>query len=159
MKIEGEIKMTFDYGTLSQAAKKDQRLGNWNGKGVFAASVWNLENLGSNFYYILYDDENKIVAKTSNGWKSYGEVSESGRVKEYSSARNYNIVNRLKNYATEVSSGVKDYSPGYNVSEKPTGDVKLEYDIENVLKQAREMTIESFLKGFLSGVNYNVEKN
>lgn len=151
--------MTFDYRTLSQAAKKGQRLGNWNDKAVFAASVLNLENLGSGAYYVLYDDENKIISRYRDGWRSYGELMANGEVKTYGAARNYNIANRPKNYATEVAFGVEDYSPGYNASEKPIGDVKLEYDIENVLKQAREMTIESFLKGFLPGVNYNVEKN
>ena len=81
--------MTFDYNTLKRAARDGSRLGNWNGKAVFAASANDLENKGSGAYYILYDDENKIVARTNNGWKSYGEVSTQGSVSEYSSARNY----------------------------------------------------------------------
>lgn len=167
--------MTFDYRTLSRAAKEGQRLGNWNGKAVFAAGTAQLDNLGSGAYYILYDDENKIVAKTSNGWKSYGEVSESGSVSEYNSARRYSTpaetaaaarktstsgmrygsgpipqATMTVSYATETT-----YAPGYDVSERPTGDVKLEIDVEGTLKKAREMTVESLLDGFLLNVDFS----
>ena len=81
--------MTFDYNTLKRAARDGSRLGNWNGRAVFATSAEDLENKGSGAYYILYDDENKIVARSNIGWKSYGEVTEQGSVTEYSSARNY----------------------------------------------------------------------
>ena len=50
--------MTFSYITLKRAARDGCRLGNWNGKAVFAASAQDLENKGSGAYYILYDDEN-----------------------------------------------------------------------------------------------------
>jgi hypothetical protein len=81
--------MNFDYYTLKKAEREGLKLGNWNGKAVFASSANHLENKGSGAYYILYDDENKIVARTNSGWKSYGEVTEQGSVNEYSSARNY----------------------------------------------------------------------
>lgn len=177
--------MTFDYNTLKRAAKDGLRLGSWNGKAVFAAPSSRLDNLGSGAYYILYDDENKIVAKTSNGWKSYGEVSESGSVNEYSSARNYKTPTEAAAAARKVSSaawpqtsGMRyssepipqatmkvcgytahategTYAPGYDVSERPTGDVKLEIDVEGTLKKAREMTIESLLDGFLLNVDFS----
>ena len=166
--------MTFDYNTLKKAARDGLRLGNWNGKAVFAAPSSRLDNLGTGAYYILYDDENKIVAKTSNGWKSYGEVSESGSVSEYSSARNYKTPAEVAAAARKAStrtstSGMRyssepmpqatmavSYTPGYDRTEKPVGDVKLEIDVEKVLKNAREMTVESLLEGFLPGVNFDV---
>lgn len=171
--------MTFDYNTLKRMAKEGQRLGNWNGKAVFAAPSTRLDNLGTGAYYILYDDENKIVAKTSNGWKSYGEVSESGSVNEYSSARNYKTPAEAAAAARKAStSGMRyssepipqammkvcgytahadegTYAPGYDVSERPTGDVKLEIDVEGTLKKAREMTVESLLDGFLLNVDFS----
>ena len=169
--------MTFDYNTLKRAAKDGLRLGSWNGKAVFAAPSSRLDNLGSGAYYILYDDENKIVAKTSNGWKSYGEVSESGSVNEYSSARNYKTpaeaaaaARKPSSAAWPQTSGMRyssepipqategTYAPGYDVSERPTGDVKLEIDVEGTLKKAREMTVESLLEGFLPGVDFSVAK-
>lgn len=168
--------MTFDYNTLKRMAREGQRLGNWNGKAVFAAPSSRLDNLGTGAYYILYDDENKIVAKTSNGWKSYGEVSESGSVSEYSSARTYrtpaesveaaNATRRPyptmsasgKNKAESVAS-VASYMPGYDVSERPTGDVKMGIDVEGTLKKARELSIDDLLAGFLPNVDFDSVTN
>ena len=171
--------MTFDYNTLKRAAKDGLKLGNWNGKTVFAASANSLENLGNGAYYILYDDENKIVARTNSGWKSYGEVSAQGSVNEYNSARNYKTpaeaaaaARKAKSYST---SGMRyssepipqavmtvsyadegTYIPGYDRTERPVGDVKTELDVEKTLKMAREMTVEDLLKGFLSGLTYDI---
>ena len=173
--------MTFDYNTLKRAARDGSRLGNWNGKAVFAASANDLENKGSGAYYILYDDENRIVARTNNGWKSFGEVSVQGSVNEYSSARNYRTpaaeaaaAARKASYSTSgtrySSEPIPDavakvtyatagtYSPGYDRTERPVGDVKLEIDVEKTLKMAREMTVESLLEGFLPGVDFSVAK-
>lgn len=166
--------MTFDYRTLKQAAREGSRLGNWNGKAVFAAGTAQLDNLGSGAYYILYDDENKIVAKTSGGWKSYGEVSEAGSVSEYSSARSYKTPAEAAAAAKRASSaystsGMKygntipkdlpvaavSYAPGYDVSERPTGDVKMGLDVEGTLKKARELSIDDLLAGFLPNVDFD----
>ena len=156
--------MTFNYGTLKKAEREGTRLGNWNGKAVFAASANNLENLGSGAYYILYDDENKIVARTNNGWKSYGEVTEQGSVNEYNSARNYRTVEINPTYGRKIPretppvtvsyASEGSYSPGYDRTERPVGDVKTEIDVEETLKRAREMTIEDLLGGFLPGLTY-----
>ena len=51
------------------------------------------------------------------------------------------------------------YSPGYDRTERPTGDVKLEIDIEKALKTAREMTVERLLEGFLPGVSFDMTKD
>ena len=167
--------MTFDYNTLKRAARDGSRLGNWNGKAVFAASAETLENKGSGAYYILYDDENKIVARTNNGWKSFGEVSVQGSVNEYSSARNYKTPAEAAAAARKTStSGMRyssepipqatvtvsyanegSYAPGYDRAERPVGDVKTEIDVEKTLKMAREMSIEDLLDGFLPGLSYD----
>ena len=181
--------MTFDHYTLKKAEREGMRLGNWNGKAVFASSANHLENKGSGAYYILYDDENKIVARTNSGWKSYGEVTEQGSVNEYSSARNYKTPAEAAAAARKAkeerssaawpqTSGMRyssepipqatmkvsyapegSYTPGYDVSERPTGDAKLEIDVEGTLKKAREMTVESLLDGFLPGAHvYDMAK-
>ena len=167
--------MTFDYSTLKRAARDGSRLGNWNGKAVFAASANDLENKGNGAFYILYDDENRLVTKVGSGWKSYGEVSEQGSVSEYSSARNYKTPAEAAAAARKTStSGMRyssepipqatmtvsyasetSYTPGYDVSERPVADVKTEINVERVLKMAREMTVESLLEGFLPEVNYD----
>ena len=174
--------MTFDYNTLKRAARDGSRLGNWNGKAVFAASANDLENKGSGAYYILYDDENRIVARTNGGWKSFGEVSVQGSVNEYSSARSYKTPAEAAQAARKAStSGMRyssepipqavmkvcgytadapedSYSPGYDVNERPVADVKTEIDVEKTLKMAREMSIDDLLDGFLPGVDFSVAK-
>lgn len=174
--------MSFDYYTLKKAEKEGLKLGNWNGKSVFASSANNLENKGSGAYYILYDDENKIIARTTNGWKSFGEVTEQGSVNEYSTARNYKTpaeaaeaARKAKENRRSSTSGMRYssepipqatvtvsyatepcYVPGYTVTERPVGDVKTEFDVEKTLKMAREMSIEDLLEGFLPGLSYDV---
>lgn len=111
--------MTFDYNTLKRAARDGSRLGNWNGKAVFAASADSLENKGSGAYYILYDDENKIVARTNNGWKSYGEVSEAASVNEYNTARNYKTPAEAAAAARKASSAAKPQTSGMRYSSEP----------------------------------------
>lgn len=142
--------MTFDYRTLKQAAREGSRLGDWNGKVVFASSAASLENKGSGAYYIVYDDENIIVTKTSNGWKSYGRVSENGGVKEYDTPRNYRLPQEERFATTSQTSSTSGksknpYIPGYSVDERPIGDVKATIDVEKTLERARKMTVESLL--------------
>lgn len=160
--------MNFDYYTLKKLAKEGSRIGNWNGKAVFAASASNLDNLGGGAFYVLYDDENKIVGRDGKHFYSYGTVSESGSVSEYSSRRRYNAVCETQhNHGYEVNAAMKysaepvpaatatvSYAPGYDVSERPVGDVKAEIDVEKVLKSAREMSVESLLDGFLANVSF-----
>ncbi len=165
--------MNFEYYTLKKLAKEGSRIGNWNGKAVFAASVSNLENLGSGAFYVLYDDENRIVGKEGKHYYTYGTVSESGIVDEYSSRRRYNHVCETQhNHGYEVNAAMKSaampqsepisaavsYAPGYDVSERPIGDVKAEIDVEKVLKSAREMSVESLLDGFLAHITFDNTK-
>lgn len=153
--------MTFDYNTLKRAARDGSRLGNWNGKAVFAASAADLENRGNGAFYVLYDDENKLVTKINGAWKSYGEVSAAGSVHEYSNVRNYKIpaIAQVKFAAMPQAKGAGgSYSPGYDRAERPVGDVKTEIDVEKTLKMARKMSIEDLLEGFLTGVDFSVEK-
>ena len=163
--------MNFDYYTLKKLAKEGSRIGNWNGKAVFAASASNLENLGGGAFYVLYDDENKIVGRDGKHFYSYGTVSESGSVSEYSSRRRYNAVcEAYHNHGYEINAAMKyssepvpaataavSYAPGYDVSERPVGDVKAEIDVEKVLKSAREMSVESLLDGFLTNVSFEAK--
>ena len=158
--------MDFDYYTLKRAAKDGLRLGNWNGKAVFAASASNLDNLGSGAFYVLYDDDNKIVGRDGKHFYSYGTVSGSGSVNEYNSRRRYNAVcetqhdHGYKSAAMPQSESMPaavSYTPGYDVSERPVGDVKAEIDVEKVLKSAREMSVESLLDGFLANISFEAK--
>ena len=158
--------MTFDYNTLKRMARSGDRLGNWNGKPVFATSVVDLEDKGSGAYYILYDDDNKIVGKDGKFYYSYGTVSAGGSVSEYSSHRRYNVgcdnahdhgdykVNAAMPQSEPVPAATVavTYTPGYDVSERPVADVRAEIDVESTLKKAREMSIDDLLGDFMIGV-------
>ena len=145
--------MNFDYRTLRSLELNGERLGSWNGRPVFASSSGNLEEKGSGAFYVLYDDENKIVGRDGNRWYSYGTVSESGSVSEYVSRRSYNVYREEpKPKAKPQVKEEPTYSPGYEVDEHPVGDVRLEIDVEATLKKAREMTIDDLLVGFNMGV-------
>jgi hypothetical protein len=168
MKNERKNEMNFDYYTLKKLAKEGSRIGNWNGKAVFAASASNLENLGGGAFYVLYDDDNKIVGRDGKHFYSYGTVSESGSVSEYNSRRRYNAVcetqhnhgyevNAAMKYSNEPIPAAATYTPGYDVSERPVGDVKAEIDVEKVLKSAREMSVESLLDGFLANISFEAK--
>ena len=152
--------MNFDYYPLKKLAKEGSRIGNWNGKAVFAASASNLENLGSGAFYVLYDDDNKIVGRDGKHFYSYGTVSESGSVSEYNSRRRYNAVCEAYHdhgyNSVPAATPAVTYAPGYDVSERPVADVKTELDVEKTLKMAREMTVENLLEGFLPGLSYDI---
>ena len=150
LKMKNETKMegimNLDYYTLKQMAQEGDSLGNWNGKRVFACSAADLESKGTGAYYILYDDENKLVGKDGKHYYSYGSVSASGSVTEYSTRRRYNTVCETQH---DHGYNKAEYVPGYEVSERPTGDVKMEIDVEATLKAAREMSIADLLAGFM----------
>lgn len=146
--------MNFDYNTLKRTAINGTKIGNWKGKSAFAASTKDLVNRGSGAFYILYDDNNKIVGYDTHtsSWMEYGTVDESGSVYEHSIYRPYKGAVAKKKKQEPVKAKT------YPESEKPIGDVKLEIDVEKTLKLAREMTIEGLLAGFLSGVSLDVAK-
>ena len=144
--------MNFDYRTLRSLELNGERLGSWNGRPVFASSSGNLDEKGTGAFYVLYDDENKIVGRDGNRWYSYGTVSESGSVSEYASRRSYNVYKEESKPQKKKKESGGLYSPGYEAQEHPVGDVKLEIDVEATLKKAREMTIDDLLVGFNMGV-------
>lgn len=134
--------MGFSYRDLKIAEETGYRIGNWKGQSVFSCSSDNLSEKGSGAYFVLYDDENTIVKKNGRGeWLAYGSVSINGEVNEYSSSRRYTVVEAPKVVSTS-------YTPGYDIEERPMGDVKCEIDVEATLKKAREMTINDLLEGF-----------
>lgn len=131
-------------------AAKGDSIGKWAGTSVFVCSVEDLYNKGNGAYYVLYDDENKIVGKNRNSWKLYGYLEGDGGVREVS-PRIYTVVDRYVEAAKEESAA-SDYTPGYDVEDRPTGDVRVELDVEATLKKAREMTIDDLLEGFVCGL-------
>lgn len=148
--------MLFNYENLKKAAKDGIKIGRWNGKSVFAINAHELDKYGSGAYYVLYNDNSTIVALDGNKWYEYGTLNNDGSVNEHSRRRLYEPQPQKKEEEEEEEVSL---TPGYDVSERPIGDVKSEIDIENVLKSAREMAVENLLEGFLVGVNFDVAKD
>lgn len=144
--------MVFNYENLKKAAKDGIKIGRWNGKSVFAVNAHDLDKYGSGAYYVLYNDNFNIVSLEGNKWYEYGTLDSDGTVNEYSRRILYDVKSEPQPQKKEEVS----LTPGYDVSERPIGDVKAEIDVENVLKNAREMAVENLLEGFLSGVNFDV---
>lgn len=141
---------------MKMIAAKGDSIGKWIGTSVFVCSVDDLAYKGSGAYYVLYDDENKIVGKSKNSWKLYGYLQGDGGINEIS-PRTYTVVDRYVEAAKEESAAkeepaVSDYTPGYDIKDRPTGDVRVELDVEATLKKAREMTIDDLLEGFVCGL-------
>ena len=156
----------FDYDTLRQYARNGNSLGSWNGRKVFACSTLDLVNKGSGAYYVLYDDDNKIVSRDGKCYYSYGVVTEDGSVNEYNSRRRYNVSKErvVEAYAEKYNSKSVPaaavevtYTPGYDMNERPIADVRTEIDVDAILKSAREITIDDLLAGFMEDV-MNVAK-
>lgn len=142
--------MEFSYYELKKWAQSGERVGNWNGSPVFVCSCNDLINKGSGVYYILYDDENKIVKNKHDEWYVYGTIRQNGMVDEYSSPHKYHLV--VKNYKEAVAAPTSTYTPGYDVESPVVGDVKTEIDVEGTLKMAREISIDDLLAGFNYGL-------
>ena len=148
--------MKFTYSNLKTASKEGMRIGNWKGKGVFACSSGALDRKGSGAFYILYDDENKLVGNNNGNWYCYGTVSEGGNVDEYSTARRYTVgyaVAYEQPHAVCGKSAKECNGTAAPTAEEVMGDVKLGLDVEATLKAAREMTVENLLEGFNYGLD------
>ena len=143
-----------NYNAMLRAEINGDSVGKWKGMQVFVSSVERLNDKGSGVYYILYDDENRLVRKCGSEWRAYGTISNDGCVEEYASVRKYTVaapIDEVVRYHSNERPEA-DYTPGYDVEDRPTGDVKTEIDVEATLKRAREMTVESLLEGFTCGL-------
>ena len=144
--------MNFDYKTLRQIAIEGEPIGNWKSKRVFVSSAADLRKKGSGAYYIIYDDDNKLVAFDGNRWYSYGSVDSQGSVSEYNSRRPYALGDFEAKPKAKEPEVEPVYTVNYDTEERATGDVKLEIDVEATLKSAREMTVDDLLAGFNYGL-------
>lgn len=136
---------------MKMIAANGNPIGKWNGTSVFVCSAEDLNNKGNGAYYVLYDDENKIIGKIRNTWKMFGYLQGDGSIEEVS-VRTYTVVDRYVEAAKKEEPAASDYTPGYDVEDRPTGDVRVELDVEDTLKKAREMTIDDLLEGFTCGL-------
>lgn len=148
--------MVFDYNTLKEMSNSE--IGNWNGWKIFVTSVEDLEkyrNKPSNTLYILYDDENNVVYfdTATQSWKLLGNVTMRGQVittnpKLYKDEKKQLKRKEKDKKNKKEESAAITYSPGYEIDEKPTGDVKIDLVIEDMLSRSRDLTVSELLEGF-----------
>ena len=151
--------MTFDYNTLKKAAANGGKIGNWKGLPVFSVSRDMLRNRGNGAYYVIYDEDNSFVKKEGAMWFRYGYLDTAGSVHEQTKREYFPTPSRKEEPKVAKYDAVKaefTYVPTAHhettVAPGPTGDVKVEIDVEDTLKKAREMTIEDLLAGFNYGL-------
>ena len=144
--------MEFTYGNLKAYEKSGDSLGKWNGLQVFPASKYDLKNKGNGVYYILYDDANVIVKRVDDVFYAYGTVDSVGSVDEWGSREAYLDLSEKKKKAKTKTVPAAPVSVPEIPAEPVVGDVKLGIDVDDVLKNAREMTVDSLLEGFNYGL-------
>lgn len=140
--------MEFTYSSLKSFEKTGESLGKWSGLPVFPASKYDLKSKGNGVYYILYDDANVIVKRVGDVFYAYGTVDSVGSVDEWGSKEAYLDLSEKKKAKTVPAAPV----PVAVATEPVVGDVKLGIDVDDVLKNAREMSIDSLLVGFNYGL-------
>ena len=147
--------MKFSYNNLRAADKSGERVGNWKGRPVFASMKMDLGSRGTGAFFIVYDDDNVIVKKDDyDTWWIFGQVSVEGSVDECDKRRYNPFANAYETEAAHAVCG-KDESHCDGTAALPdevVADVKIGIDVDNVLKAAREMTVDSLLEGFDYGL-------
>lgn len=133
--------MDFSYKNLKVAAENKTKIGRYKKFPVFAASRYDLINLGNGAYFILYDDENRLVRYYDDMWCCFGSVDAIGAVKECEVKR-YILPQGFMPQPQEeapVDIGME-------------ADVQRSLDIDAVLASARSLTVASLLEGFDYGL-------
>ena len=139
--------MQFSYTYLKQAEKNDVQLGNWNGHAVYAIHKAAIAagNYYTNDVYVIYDDNNLLFYDG----KIYGEVKPSGSVVECT-PRKYPVATKYNATTTDEPKKTETYK---DYKSETVGDVNLEIEVDNMLKNGRSTTINELLKGFNYGLN------
>lgn len=152
--------MEFSYQNLKTAAIHGDRIGSWKGYKVFTCSRKDLDNKAGDVFYILYDDDNRIVCRNSQGeWREYGTVSEEGNVNEYSYSRAYGVAEEKPAAKKKKEEKKKEEKKPVVKEEEPEcvkvvdRDYLLDKGVEDTLAAARTMSIDSLLEGFNYGLD------
>ena len=147
--------MYLDYDVLKRYCDNGNKIGDWNGKGVYVSESKLLNSEYKANYYILYDDGNKLVGYINGYWQVVGYVNSRGSVMECSRYKyefpNEKISrNEMKNSNEKMNS--KNENEMENSNEEVIGDVRLGLLVDETLSSARNMTIDSLLVGFNYGL-------
>ena len=138
--------MGFTETFLKYAAIHDNSIGRWKGFDVYSTSKANIENGEAryNTVYLIYDDNNYLY---KDGY-IYGTVSASGNVSEFNKRR-YSFKSKME----EAPKKEEEKAPTHEVEDHVIGDVELGIEVDKVLKNVRNMSIDDLLKGFNYGLD------
>ena len=89
---------------LKQAAAENRRIGSWRGYDVYACSKYDYD-AASGYYWVLYDDNNKLVRK---GY-CCGNITEKGNVNECDEYW-YNIPQKKGDVVVKTTPATSGYS-------------------------------------------------
>ena len=120
----------YSRNELKQASAAGTRIGSWKGYDVYACSKYDY-NAASNYYWVLYDDNNKLLHK---GYCE-GFISEKGNVTDCDKYW-YNVPTR----STERVVKSTPATPGY--SDMVVADeffVRIDKEINELLANVKNM--------------------
>ena len=148
--------MQFTYTYLKSAEQNGVIVGRYEGYDVVPTTKAHLAKNGErdDVIYLLYDDENLLY----QDGKVFARVSANGHVEKFY-ARKYKIYERREeeksacvreNSRTEEAPAADTSTSGNN---EVVADVALGILVEDTIKGARTMTIDSLLEGFNYGLN------
>jgi hypothetical protein len=137
--------MQFTYTYLKNAAENDIKLGTWEGNEVYAISKYDVLDAPRWFAYVLYDDDNLLY----HDGRIHGQVSAGGAVSTCK-PRAYSAPRREE--APQETHPTTPTTTNEETGPTVVGDVQLEIMVDNTLKAAREMSIDSLLEGFNYGL-------
>ena len=142
--------MQFTYTYLKNAENNGIKIGNWKDMPVYACAKRNLPGYSDDEHvYLIYDDENLLYY---NG-RVYATVDKNGNVSEFNSRRYPTVAfSEDRKKKEEVVAGGEAPAPIKEEYKAVEGDVLLGLLVDDTLKAARTMTIDSLLEGFDYGL-------
>ncbi len=149
--------MQFTYTYLKSAEMNGVTVGHYKGYDVVPTTKANLAKNGEDYDYIylIYDDDNLLY----RDGKVFGSVDKNGNVTEFM-ARRYLLHERRKEAeevkeipraeSSEERTAADTSTSGNN---EVMADIALGILVEDTLKGARTMSIDSLLEGFNYGLS------
>ncbi len=152
--------MNFTYENLMMAEAQKVSIGKWKGLQVYACAKDNLKPVNG-VYWIIYDDDNKIVWYNSiiEKFYVYGTIDEKGNVDEWEKCKIYTKVKEKyveRKYEEEIIDGMINELEAEEES-AIIGDVAYGIEVDDTLKRARTITVDDLLAGFNYGLDFEME--
>ena len=148
--------MNFTYENLMMAEAQKMSIGKWKGLQVYTCAKANLKPING-VYWIIYDDDNKIVWYNSiiDKFYAYGTIDINGNVDEWDKCKIYTSTKAKEKYVEKKYEEEIIDKMINELEEEPAiiGDVAYGIDVDDTLKRARTITVDDLLAGF----NYGLE--